>query len=89
MWGSAESVEHQALQLLDVRALVLSPDSSEPDQRDPGRTRERYISFLRAHFPDAAPIPLAEHLADEPSLQRFSELLGAFIQEELSRQDEW
>lgn len=88
MWGSAESVELQALQLLHVRALVLSTDSSEVDQRDPGRIRERYISFLRARFPDAPPTPLAEHLAGEPSLQRFSELLGAFIAEELSRQDE-
>lgn len=89
IWGSAESVELQALQLLHVRAVVSAPDAMEPDARDPGGMRERYVAFLRTHFPGAPPVPLAEHLSGEPSLERFSQLLKAFIQDELARQDEW
>jgi hypothetical protein len=84
IWGATESVELQVLQLLQVRALVTLP---EQDERDPGATREHYVSFLRAHFPDAPPIPLAQHLAGESSLDRFSETLRKFVQEECARQD--
>ena len=84
IWGSAESVELQVLQLLQVRSLVIDPEQGD---RDPGATREHYVSFLREHFPDAPPIPLAQRLAGESSLDLFSETLRKFIQEECTRQD--
>jgi hypothetical protein len=83
VWGSPESVELQVLQMLQVRALVLVPEQGD---RDPGATREHYVSFLRARFPDAPPMPLAQHVAADASLERFVEILRQFIEEERARQ---
>lgn len=84
IWGSPESVELQVLQILQVRALVLAPGQGD---RDPGATREHYIAFLRARFPDAPPMPLAQHVAADASLERFAEILRQFIEQERARQN--
>ncbi|KIG16344.1 hypothetical protein DB30_04511 [Enhygromyxa salina] len=54
MWGSLEAVEMQALQLFELRALMLRPELIH----DPRRVLDTYLAFLRQHFPGQPSLPL-------------------------------
>ncbi len=75
MWGSNESVELQALQLLQFRSFTIRPDLEE---REPRTVLDAYHRFLREEFPTAPPHPLF-CLVDEAGRQNeFITLLRAF-----------
>ncbi len=64
MWGSAEAIEMQVLQLLEMRALALRP---QQELDHPRRVLDMYVAFLRERFPDVPPRPLFQIIPDAES----------------------
>jgi hypothetical protein len=76
-WGSAESVELQVLQLVEVRALAMHPDA------DPQRTfkllQRAYERFIESSIEGTGPEPLAALLEQRDRLPELGPLLGRFV----------
>lgn len=78
MWGSSESVELQALQLLEIRSLVLgSPDRQSRWQH----VQIDYERFIAKRFPGAPPVTLTALLDQESD--KVIPLLAEFVAEQL------
>ncbi|MBK6514450.1 MAG: hypothetical protein IPG04_10120 [Polyangiaceae bacterium] len=74
MWGSLEAVEMQALLLLELRALALRPETL---LGEPRLVIDGYASFLREKFPQLAPGPAFQLLANDEAQVR--DLLESFV----------
>jgi hypothetical protein len=76
-WGSEENVELQVLQLVEVRALALHPDT-EP-RRIFKLLQRAYERFVEDAIQARRPELLSEILQSRDELSRFSDLLGTFV----------
>ena len=84
MWGSDESVELQALQLLQVRSVSIRPDF---EKNNPGHVLDSFHRFLKTEFPGAPSHPLF-CLVEELHRQReFIPLLRKFCEQIQSEMD--
>ena len=84
MWGSDEAVEMQALQLLEFRALIQSPEEAD---LHPGRILDAYTTFIHHRFPYATSPPLSQIVhSDDTGLnfaRHFQEFLNLGLEERL------
>ena len=71
-WGSTESLELQALLLLELRTFILRRRAYE---RNPFEARNLYIKFVRDHFP-GSPASLMNDAAGERSDLIVPKLIG-------------
>jgi len=86
-WGSAESVELQVLQLVEVRALAMHPDA-EP-QRIFKLLQRAYERFIENSIECAGPEPLAAILEQRDRLSELGPLLERFVNNwEYARRDD-
>jgi hypothetical protein len=75
MWGAAEAVEMQVLQLLEMRVFALRP---ELERENPRLVMDAYVAFLRDRFPTSAPAPLCSLVGGAPDAALFRETLSDF-----------
>ena len=86
-WGSAESIELQVLQLIEIRALTLHPDT-EP-QRVFKLLQRAYERFIEDNLAGSGPEPLAVILQQRDRSTDFGALLHQFVTSwDYARRDE-
>lgn len=83
LWGSAEAVELQVVQILELRHFVLNPTTKAGERE----VLARYARFLAALFPSNPPETLSALLAAHCRHDEFERRLGDFVRTERETQD--
>ena len=78
-WGPNLVIEHQVLQLLEIRRVLLETDSLINHRH---RLMRAFVGFIAKALPDATAEPLAVQLAARGQAEQFCAILKQFVDEQ-------